>query len=78
MKNEWVLIGILCFYGLVFAVCLVTAVGDLRENRRLADRKRSSRFDLDKFCADFSRDDRVQDPYVLIHDRWVEQSSPEN
>ena len=78
MKHEWLLIGILFFYCLVFVVCLVTGVRDLRENRRLAHRKRSSRFDLDKFCADFSRDDRVQDPYVLIHNRWVDQGSPGN
>lgn len=78
MKTEWALIGILCFYCLVFVVCLVTAVRDLHENRRHAHRKRAGRFDLDKFCADFSRHDRVKDPYVLIHDRWVDQSYPEN
>jgi hypothetical protein len=78
MKNEWVLIGIICFYCLVFVACLVTAVRDLRESRRHAHRERSNRFDLDKFCADFSQDDRVKDPYVLIRDRWVDQSYPEN
>jgi hypothetical protein len=78
MKNEWLLIGILCFYGLVLVVCLVTAVRDLRENRKHAYRKNSDRFDLDKFCADFSRDDRVRDPFVLINDRWVDQRYPQD
>jgi hypothetical protein len=78
MKNEWVLIGILCFYGLVFVVCLVTGIRDLRGNLRYAQRKGSRRFDLDKFCADFSRDDPVKDPYVLIHNRWIDRSFPES
>jgi hypothetical protein len=76
MKNEWLLIGILCLYCLVFIVCLVTALRDLRTNRKQAYRGDSKPFDLDKFCADFSRDDRVKDPYVLMNSRWIHQSSP--
>jgi|WetSurMetagenome_2_1015567.scaffolds.fasta_scaffold23672_2 hypothetical protein len=78
MKNEWLLIGILCFYCLVFIVCFVTAFRDLRTNRKHACRGDSKPFDLDRFCADFSRDDRVKDPFVLINDRWVDQSYPQD
>ncbi len=77
MKNQWGLLSVLVLYFIVFIVCLVTGILDLRENRKQAVRRRpKDAFDLEKFCADFSRDDRVSDPYVLIHRRWVRQSPP--
>jgi hypothetical protein len=77
MKNQWCLLSVLCFYMIVFIACLVTGFRDLRENRKQAVRRRPKDvFDLEKLCADFSRDDRVSDPYVLIHRRWVRQSPP--
>jgi hypothetical protein len=78
MKHEWLLIGALFFYCVVFFVCIVTGFRDLRESRKHTFQKHSKRFDLDKFCADFSRDDPVKDPYVLIKNRWVDQSYPPN
>ena len=75
MKNQWYLMGVLSFYCIVFIVCLVTGLRDLRENKKHIKRRRRP-FDFDKFCADISRDDRVNDPYVLIHRRWVRQDPP--
>jgi len=75
MKSQWFLLGALGFYIVVFVICLVTGVYDLRTSRRRSRRSRRP-FDFDKFCADITPDDRISDPYVLIDRRWVRRNPP--